>query len=66
MVAQDYQWDSKATSKHLCLPLDLVEQALRYAQAYPQEANAACEENRAITPEIMRASLPPGTVFDLG
>ncbi len=66
MVAQDYQLDSEATAKHLCLPLDAVEQALRYAQAYPQQLNAALEENRATTPAMMRATLPPSTVFGLG
>lgn len=65
MVAQDYQMDAEAASKHLCLSLDVVEQSLRYTQAYPQEVNAALDENRAITPESMRSSLPPGTVFGL-
>lgn len=66
VVAQDYQLDSHATEKHLCLPLDVVEQALRYAQAYPQEVNVALQENRSLTREIMGATLPPGTVFGIG
>lgn len=65
MVAEGYGLDARKTAAHLRLDPDCVSQALRYASAFEPEIRSALDENRAITPEKLRASLPPGTWVDL-
>jgi uncharacterized protein (DUF433 family) len=65
MVAEGYGLEIGATAQHLRLDLDHVSQALRYASAFESEVRRSLDENRAITPEKLRASLPPGAWVDL-
>lgn len=45
---------------------DRVSQALRYAAAFESEVRrCALDENRAITPEKLRASLPSGAWVEI-
>jgi uncharacterized protein (DUF433 family) len=59
MVADGYGLDVSSTAQHLRLDHDLVSQALRYASTFDSEVRPALDENRAITPEKLRAALPP-------
>jgi len=65
MVAEGYGLDADATAQHLRLDADRVSQALRYASAFESEVHRALEENRAMTPEKLRASLPPGAWVEI-
>ena len=65
MVANGYGLDPVATAHHLQLYRELVAQALRYASAFESEIHGALEENRAITAEKLRGSLPPSAWIDI-
>lgn len=65
MVAEGYALDVGETARHLRLDRGLVSQVLRYASAFESEVRAALDENRAITPEKLRASLPAGAWVDI-
>jgi hypothetical protein len=65
MVAEGYGLDAGETSKHLRLDRDVVSQALRYAAAFESEVLPALNENRAMTPEKLRACLPAGSWIDI-
>jgi hypothetical protein len=58
MVAECYELNPAHTAKHLRWPPARVEQILAYARNYPDEIARALAENRAITPEHLRALLP--------
>ena len=65
MVAEAYGLEVDATAHHLRLDRDRVLQALRYTSAFEAEVRHALDENRGMTPEKLRASLPPGAGVDL-
>lgn len=66
MVAQGYELEVGLTAQHLQIDHDQVSQALRYASMFESEVRQALDENRAITPEKLRASLPPGAWVEIG
>lgn len=59
LVAEGYALDAGATAHHLHLDREHVAQALSYAAAFEAEVRRALDGNRAMTPEKLRASLPP-------
>lgn len=65
MVAEGYGLDPDATAQHLRLDRDLVAQALHYASTFESEVRLALDENRSITPEKLRASLPLAAWVDV-
>lgn len=65
MVAEGYESDAAETAKHLRLDEDLVSQALLYVSTFESEVRSALDENRAVTPEQLRASLPTGAWLDV-
>ena len=65
MIAEGYGLEVGATARHLQLDHDRVSQALRYASTFEFEVRRALAENRAITPEKLRASLPPGAWVEI-
>ena len=64
MVAEAYGLEVDATAHHLRLDHDRVFQALRYASTFEAEVRRELDENRAMTPEKLRVSLPPGAWVD--
>lgn len=60
MIAEGYGLEVTATARHLQLDHERVSQALLYASTFESEVRRALDENRAITPEKLRASLPHG------
>lgn len=65
MVAEGYGLDPDSTAQHLQIDRDRVSQALRYALAFEPEVRQALNENRSITAERLRASLPPRAWIDI-
>lgn len=65
MIAEGYQWEVGATAQHLQIDHDHISQALRYAETFESEIRHALDENRAVTPDCLRASLPSGAWVDL-
>jgi len=65
MVAEGYGLEVGATAQHLRIDRDHVSQALRYASTFEAEIRRALDENRAMTPEKLRTSLPPGAWVDI-
>lgn len=65
MVAEGFRLDVGETAKHLRLDRDYVSQALRYASAFESEVRIALDQNRAMTPEKLRAVLPVGAWVDI-
>jgi uncharacterized protein (DUF433 family) len=65
MIAEGYGLETGPTAQHLQLDHDRVSQALRYASTFEAEVRRALDENRAITPEKLRASLPPGAWVEI-
>lgn len=65
MIAEGYEMRVDATAQHLQIDQDRVSQALRYAAAFESEVRRALDENRAITPEKLRASLPSGAWVEI-
>lgn len=65
MIAEGYGLEVGPTAEHLQLDHGRVAQALRYASAFEPEVRCALDENRAITPEKLRASLPPGAWVEI-
>ncbi|MBL8212446.1 MAG: hypothetical protein JNK87_17155 [Bryobacterales bacterium] len=60
LVAEGYGMDARVTAEHLRLDVEKVALALGYAAAFAEEVHGALEENRAMTPEKLRACLPAG------
>lgn len=58
MVARAFQVNAKATARHLELPERLIQAALNYAGAFPEEIGAALAENDAADFEALRRTLP--------
>ena len=65
MIAEGYGLDVRATAQHLQLDNDRVSQALQYASTFESEVRRALDENRAITPQKLRASLPLGSLVEI-
>jgi uncharacterized protein (DUF433 family) len=65
MVAEGYGLEAGETATHLRLDRDFVSQVLRYASAFEPEVRGALDENRAMTLEKLRASLPDGAWVDI-
>lgn len=65
MVARAFAEDAEQTAAHLEVPLVKVQAALSYARAYPDEINAALEDNRRsfaelehLLPSVQRVVMP--------
>ena len=58
MVAESYALDAEKTAAHLGWHSGRARDTLRYAAAFPEEIQAALEENRSMTEDGLRAMLP--------
>jgi hypothetical protein len=58
MLLRSFDGDAAAVAKHLRWPEVKVAAAVRYAEAYPDEVEAALEENAEIDFEALRRMLP--------
>jgi hypothetical protein len=58
MIDQSYGHSAQQTSAHLRWPLTRVELILAYARTYQQEIAAALQENRSVSPQDLKRSLP--------
>lgn len=65
MIAEGYELDVHKTAQHLQLDRDYISQALRYASTFESEIRCELDHNRAITSEMLRASLPPGAWVEI-
>ena len=65
MIAEGYELEVRKTAQHLQLDHDHVSQALHYASAFESEVRRELDENRAVTPEKLRDSLPPGAWVEI-
>lgn len=63
MVARAYQMDPKRTARHLGWPLPRVQAAFKYAEAFPEEIEAALEDNAAYGFEGISRMLAQATEF---
>jgi hypothetical protein len=66
MVAQDYEGDVAGVAGHLEWPEAKVRAALHYAEAFPEEINAALHENDSITFDDLKRMLPTIERFSAG
>jgi hypothetical protein len=66
MVAQCYGLDAERTAEHLCWPVVRVQAALNYAQAFPEEIDAAIRDNDAMDFEALSRMLPQAAQFATG
>jgi hypothetical protein len=66
MVAQDYEGDVAGVAGHLEWPEAKVRAALHYAEAFPDEINAALHENDSITFDDLKRMLPTIERFSAG
>ena len=57
LVAGSYANDISRTAEHVCLPNDVVAQALAYAAHYAEEIDAMLERNDR-GPEALRSTIP--------
>jgi len=58
LLASSYGNDVKKTAKHLQMPVDWVQAAFHYAEAFPDEIRDAIEDNDSVTPEKLMRMLP--------
>lgn len=63
LVARGYEMDPGKTAKHLNWPLFRVRAALNYAAAFPEEIEAAIEDNCAYDYQVLSRLLPEVTRF---
>lgn len=57
-IAQGYRNSVKKTARHLQMPEELVQAALHYAAAFPEEIRDAIEDYYAITFRSLKRKLP--------
>ena len=55
--------DAEKTAEHLGWPVVKVQAALGYAQAFPEEIEAALEDNAAYDAQMLQRTLPQARVF---
>lgn len=65
MLARERKNDAEATATYLGWPVTRVEAALRYADAYPEDIEAALRENMALDADALRRLLPGIRVIDI-
>ncbi len=65
MLARERKNDEHATATHLGWSHPRVEAALRYAAAYPDEIDAALQENDAFDADTLRRLLPSLEIVDV-
>lgn len=65
MLARERKNDARATATYLDWPDPRVEAALRYADAYPDEIEAALHENDAFDADTLRRLLPNMHIVDI-
>jgi uncharacterized protein (DUF433 family) len=58
MILRAYDGDIRKTAEHLDIPAALVQAALTYRNAYPDEIDAELAENDAMDFEALQRSLP--------
>ena len=63
MVARDYNQNVSAVAKHFRWPEAKVQAALSYAQAFPDEIQAALIENESMNFEALSRMLPQAKEF---
>jgi uncharacterized protein (DUF433 family) len=64
MIASRYGHDVKKTAAHLQMPVEWVQAAFHYAEAFPDEIRDATEDNDSVTPEKLKRMLP-GQYLDI-
>lgn len=62
-ISQHYQMDEKKVANHFERPLEWVKSAFSYAEAYPEEIDAAIQEYQAITLTELKKLLPTLEIF---
>ena len=65
MVAQGYGMDAEKTAEHLSWPVPRAKAALLYAEAFPEEIEAALEDNRRFTFEQLQRLLPQARLVEI-
>ena len=65
MLLRERGHDVQKTASYLMWPLERVEAALSYAQAYPNEIDTALSENDAFDADTLRRLLPQTRVVDI-
>jgi len=58
LVASSYGNNAKKTAAHLQMPVEWVQAAFHYAEAFPDEIRDAIEDNDSVTPENLKRMLP--------
>lgn len=58
MVAQDYGLEAEKVAAHFRKPLEWVQAAFNYAEAYPEEIQLAIEDNSAMRPTVLKQMFP--------
>ena len=62
-VGHHYSLDAQHVADHLAWPLVKVQAALGYAQAFPEEIEAALADNAAFDAQALRRMVPQAEVF---
>lgn len=65
LVAQGYGLDAEKTAEHLAWPVPRAKAALLYAEAFPEEIEAALEDNRGFTFERLQRLLPQARLVEI-
>jgi hypothetical protein len=65
LVARSYGMDAEKTAKHLEWPVPRVQAALNYAEAFPEEIDAAIEDNASFDFERLRRMVPQARSFSI-
>lgn len=66
LLLKGYKVDVAATAKHLKWPEARVQAAVNYAQAFPEEIEAAISENAHVDFDALKRMLPQAREFVLG
>jgi len=64
LVASSYGNDAKKTALHLQMPVEWVQAAFHYAEAFPDEIQDAIQDNDSVTTEELKRMLP-GQYLDI-
>lgn len=64
-VARGYDLDADKTATHLEWPVVRVQAALGYAQAFPEEIEAAIQDNQSYSFERLRRMVPQARLFQV-
>jgi hypothetical protein len=66
LLFRSYHGDLKAVAKHLGWPLNKVQAAVNYAEAFPAEMDDALAENAAADLTFLKRMLPQTEEFPVG